>query len=77
MHYKEDKAVLIIPFKHNDRYIAVKNWYIAYSLVYICKVRRKALDIICYISSRVDDLSSNIVCIIVSLRLPIYPDVYS
>ena len=67
MHHKEAKALLIILFKHNDRYMTVKNWYIAYSLVCISKVRRKALDIMCDISSRVDDLSSNIACIIILL----------
>ena len=77
MHYKEDKAVLIIPFKYNDRYIAVKNWYIAYQLVCISEVRGEVLDTMCDISSRIDDLSNNIACVIISLRSPIYPDVYS
>ena len=71
MYYKEVQALLIVAFKHHDRYMTVKNWYIAYSLVCISKVRRKALDIMCDISSRVDDLSSNIACIIIPLRLDI------
>ena len=72
MYYKEDKALLIIPFKHNDRYIAVKSWYIAYSLAYISTGRRKALYIMRYISSRVDVLSTNIVCMIIPLQLTIH-----
>ena len=35
-------------------------------------MRKEALDSMCYISSRVDDLSSNIACIIIPLRLPIH-----
>jgi hypothetical protein len=37
----------------------------------MCKVRREVLDIMCDISSRVDDVSSIIVCVIVPLRLDI------
>jgi hypothetical protein len=51
--------------------MTVKSWHIAYWLTYICKVRREVLDIMCDISSRVDDLSNNIACVIIPLRLDI------